>query len=463
MKSWQREIRETFNLGIPMAFAQISQTLMTTTDVALVGRLEGTALAAMAVGQASYGLLLSLGIGLMAAVGPLVSQAHGADNPKIIARTVGLGFFVAIFVGLLFWTPLYFVNHLYDLIGYTSELKRFATGYCRAVLLGLPFALLFFVQKNYLDSISRPRWPMVVAVVGIFVNAIADYVFMYGYFGVPALGVTGTGLATSAVNLFMAAALVPVAWKPEFTAAVKRGFLGVKERAALKEFFQVGLPIAGSIGIEVGLFVVGALMMGKLGADEAAAHQIVLTCAATTFMFPLGISFAGSTRVGQAVGKRDFHAVRPAGLAAMFVGTTFMLVTAFLFLTTPGPIVDLFWDPTVEKTASVKLFAVQLLMIAGVFQIADGIQVTAIGALRGLKDVNVPLGICALSYWLIGLGSAVYLTFYTPLRHQGLWIGFLLGLATAALALTIRFLVLSTRVKTDQTLQQRVRVEAVDE
>ena len=455
MVDWRKEIKETLILGIPMAGAQLSQLLMTTTDVALVGRLRGEALAAMAVGQASYGMVLSLGIGLCSAIGPLVSQAHGAENRPAMVRSVAVGSTVALLLGLLCWPLLYQVDLLYGWLEYSQEMAQLATGYTRAAALGLPFAFLFLVLKGYLDAVSRPRWPMAVAVVGILVNAVADYAFMYGYWGFPALGVTGTGLATSAVNLFMSIALLLMIWRGEHFHAVTQARL-----AEWKEFLAVGLPIAGSIGVEVGLFVIGALMMGKLGTDEAAAHQIVLTCAATTFMVPLGVSFAGSTRVGQAVGRRDFQAVRPAGLAAMGVGFTFMVITCLLFVSFPHKIVELFWDPAVEKSQTVQMFAVQLLFIAGVFQMMDGVQVTAIGALRGLKDVTIPMLIAGLSYWVVGLSAAVYLTFYTPLRHQGLWIGFVLGLSTAAVGLTLRFLLLSKRVCYDKELQRRVSVEA---
>ena len=458
MVDWRKEIKETLVLGIPMAGAQLSQLLMTTTDVALVGRLRGEALAAMAVGQASYGMVLSLGIGLCSAIGPLVSQAHGAENRSAMVRSVAIGSAVALLLGLLCWPLLYQVDLLYRWLDYSPEMARLATGYTRAAALGLPFAFLFLVLKGYLDSVSRPRWPMAVAIIGILVNAAADYAFMYGYWGFPALGVTGTGLATSAVNLFMSAALLGMVWRGEHFKAMAQAKL-----AEWREFLAVGFPIAGSIGVEVGLFVIGALMMGKLGTDEAAAHQIVLTCAATTFMVPLGVSFAGSTRVGQAVGRRDFEAVRPAGLASMGVGFAFMVFTCLLFVSFPHKIVELFWDPAVEKSQAVQMFAVQLLFIAGVFQMTDGVQVTAIGALRGLKDVTIPMLIAGLSYWVVGLSAAVYLTFYTPLRHQGLWIGFVLGLSTAAVGLTARFLILSQRVCHDKELQRRVSVEAAAE
>lgn len=456
MATWREEIKQTLSLGLPMAGAQLSQTLMGTTDVALVGRLEGEALAAMAVGQAAHGLFFAFGIGLVAAVNPLVSQAHGAGNQKAISRTVAVGTCLSFLTAFLCWPLLYRVDLLFQALGYSPAMSELATSYTRALMLGLPFALFFFTQKNYLDSVSQPRFPMLVAITGIFVNAAADVLLMYGHWGFPELGVQGTGLATTVVNIFMALALVLASWKPHFTQALKE-----QSRTEWIEFVQVGLPIAGSICIEVGLFVTGAMMMGVLGSAEAAAHQIVIVCASTTFMIPLGISFAGSARVGQAIGRGDFQAVRPAGVAAMVVGTAFMSLTCVLFLLIPQTVVQLFWDPSVAKSVSVETFAVELLMIAGIFQVADGLQVTAMGALRGMKDVKVPLLIGGLCYWVIGFGSASYLTFATSLRHQGLWIGFSLGLGAAALAMSARFWHLGSRVREDKQLQTTVAVEAV--
>lgn len=449
----RKEIRETLKLGIPMAGAQLSQTLMGTTDVALVGRLKGDALAAMAVGQACYGFLFALGVGLMAAVSPLISQAHGAHNHKLIARTMTIGVCLAFLAALPCWALLYQVDVLFATLGYQGEMSRLAVSYTRVLMLGLPFAFLFVMLKNTLDSVSRPRWPLAIAVAGIFVNGVADYGFIFGLWGLPELGVVGTGVATSLVNLFMAVTLFFIARAP---ARFNRGYL--KDKAAWSEILSIGLPIAGSIGVEVGLFVAGALLMGKLGVQEAAAHQIVMTLAATAFMVPLGVSFAGSTRVGQAVGRKDYAAVRPAGFAAILVGCGFMVITAILFLTFPETLIKLFWAPNSEKTQGTLTLALQLLAIAGFFQIADGLQVTAIGVLRGMKDVKIPLLIGGLSYWGVGLGSAIYLAFYTPLRHLGVWIGFLLGLATTGTVLLLRFSILSRRLIWDTELQKAVSV-----
>ena len=442
-----------------MAGAQLSQIAMTTTDVALVGRLKGEALATMAVGQAAYGLFLSLGIGLVAAVNPLVSQAYGAKKPEAISKAVSIGIVAALVSSLVAWGFLWRIDLLFNWIGYDPQVATLATGYTRACMWGLPFAFSFLVMKNYLDGVSLPKWPFYVALVGVAVNGIADYLLMFGVEGwIPALGVVGTGLATTTVNGFMALTLLLFSWKKEFTSSFK-----LLRKAHGKEFLEVGLPIAGSIGLEVGLFVFGALMMGKVGTAETAAHQIVLTLAATTFMIPLGISFAGATRVGQAVGAKDFSAVRPAGLTAILVGTGCMALSAIAFIITPNTFISLFWDPQVGEADAevVRKYAVQLLIIAGIFQLFDGMQITAAGALRGMKDVKIPLIIGAISYWIVGLGFAYYLTFHTELRHVGLWIGFLLGLMCAGLGMMIRFLLLSSRLESDPTLQSAVTSEAL--
>lgn len=449
-----KEFKETLRLGIPMAGAQLSQLAMSTTDVALVGRLKGEALAAMAVGQASYGFFLSLGIGLVSAVNPLVSQAFGAGRRKAIPPVVVMGIFSGLVCALVSWLFLWNIEALFELLDYHPTVARQATGYTRAAALGLPAAFIFFALKNYLDGVSSPRLPFIVAIAGIVVNGLADYALMFGHWGFPAWGVVGTGAATSVVNLFMMLALFAACWERDFTAA-----FSAQVRKNWKEFMEVGLPIAGSLALEVGLFVLAALLMGRLGVAEAAAHQIVLTCAAATFMVPLGISFAGATRVGQAIGAREFHRVRSAGMAAIIIGVGFMVCSALAFITLPNLFIDLFWDPTVETDGTIRRFAVQLLFIAGVFQVFDGLQVTAIGVLRGMKDVNVPLLIGAGSYWLVGLPVAYLLAFHTHLRHLGMWYGLLLGLVCAGVGMFTRFWLLSGRLTNDNELQERVLAE----
>jgi MATE family multidrug resistance protein len=437
-----------------MAGAQLSQLAMTTTDVAYVGRLHGDALAAMAVGQASYGLFLAFGIGLIAAVSPLSAQAYGAGRREAAGRPMGIGIWCALFYGVLSWVALYHIDHLYSFLAYEPDVSALATRYVRSIMLGLPAFFVFLSIKNYLDSTSRPRIPFLVAFLAVGLNAVIAYALVFGAWGAPQFGVVGVGMTTSTINCFMALTLLAVSWS-----GLTPGFLKPPRRE-VSEFLAVGLPIAGSLLLEVGLFVMAALLMGKLGTEEAAAHQIVITCASSTFMIPLGISFAGAARVGQAVGAGAFQRVRAAGLAAMAVGAGCMMVSGALFASIPGPLVDVFWNPAGEA-GKVRAFAIDLLLIAGIFQVFDGLQVTASGALRGMKDVKVPLMIGFVSYWLVGLSTANYLAFSTPLRHLGVWLGLLAGLVCAGLALSLRFVILGRRLAHDPLLQRRAKAETV--
>lgn len=431
-----------------MAGAQISQLAMTTTDVACVGRLREDALASMAVGQASYGLFFAFGIGLIAAVGPLSAQAHGAGRDRAACRPLGIGLWCALIYGVLSWAALYNIDHLYRALAYEPEVAEQATRFVRAVMLGLPAFFVFLTVKNYFDSTARPRVAFLVAFLAIGINALLDYTLVFGSWGMPAYGVVGAGIATSTVNLCMALAVLALVWRE-----LSPGFWR-PTRSEVEEFLSVGLPVAGSLLMEVGLFVAAALLMGRLGTVEAAAHLIVITCASTTFMIPLGISFAGAARVGHAVGAGEFQRVRAAGVAAIAVGAGCMMVSGALFCAYPGTFVEIFWNPGGDP-GQVKAFAVDLLLIAGIFQIFDGLQVTASGALRGMKDVRVPLLIGFVCYWVIGLSTAHYLAFSTPLRHRGVWLGLLTGLVCAGLALSTRFWLLAGRLAHDQELQRR--------
>lgn len=419
-----------------MAGAQLSQLAMTTTDVALVSQLQGDSLAVMAVSGACYAFFFAFGIGLLSAVSPLVSQAFGGKRPEEIDQAVAIGCKLAVAYGVLCWLFLWNIPLLFQALGYPESLSAQASDYTRLVMLGLPAFFVFLALKNYADAISRPRLPFLVAFLAIGVNALVDYGLIFGHFGWPKLGVLGAALATATVNLFMALVLFAILWKPSFT----REFLRLRH-PAFGEFLRLGLPAAGFITLEIALFAMAALLMGKLGTDEASAHQIVITCASTTFMIPLGMSFAGATRVGQAVGAGEWSRVRRAGLTAVALGLLCMIPSALYFMSGPQTLIDLFWRD--DEASRVPEFCLELFFIGGIFQIFDGLQVTASGALRGLKDVRVPLAIAFVCYWLVGLTSAVGLAFFTPMRHLGIWTGLALGLASAAVALLWRFYHLS--------------------
>lgn len=433
MPAWKEEFRATLALGVPMAGAQLAQIAMNFTDVAMVGRLNQASLAGLAVGQPLYSLCFALGIGVVVAVNPLVSQAFGAGDRERMGEALKHGVAAAVGVSLIFWTLLPFAGLLLDTLGHPEAIAGLGALYLGAAGWGLLPALVFQAYKNGLDAVSMPRVGLVIALTGAVVNVGLNWLLIFGNWGFPAMGVVGAGWATTLVNCLNALAIAVVAHRYSELGTCPRPAFNL---ASLRRVLEVGLPISGSIAVEVGLFVIAALMMGRLGVTEAAAHQIAIVCASTAFMVPLGLGLAATVRVGQRVGAGELAGVAPAGWSSVLLGAGFMACTAALFTLFPHPIIGIFIDT--HQPLLVEM-AAQMLFLAGVFQVFDGVQVTAIGALRGLKDVKVPMLIGGFSYWAVGLTLSWWLGFFTPLRHVGVWIGLVVGLGVAAVALVLRF------------------------
>jgi len=434
------EVRELVLLAGPVVAAQLGQISMGFIDTVMVGQLGSAQLAAVALGNTMFFFTLILSMGMVLAVGPMVSQAFGAGEHDPIGRSVrqGLWLGVALFIpGLVI---LYNVAPFLRWIGQVEETVVLAQGYLRAIVWGfLPF-LWFAALRSFVEAISRP-WPVTfITFAGVGLNIGANYVLMYGKLGFPALGVVGTGWASTIVFwfLFLLLALYVQA-VPRFKSYHVFSRLGKPDSHYFRELFRIGWPIGVSYGIEVGLFMVTALLMGTLGTVPLAAHQVAIQCAAFTFMVPLGIGIATSVRVGQAVGRRDPEGARWAGYLGIMLSAAFMICMAMLFWTIPRSIISLYLDLSNPANADVVALAITLLGIAAFFQLFDGVQVAAAGALRGLKDTRVPMVLAFFSYWLIGLSIGYALGFRAGWGSEGLWWGLVVGLAAAACLLTLRF------------------------
>ena len=263
---------------------------------------------------------------------------------------------------------------------------------------------------------------------------------MFGKFGFPEMGLVGTGWASTSVYTFNFLVLFGYVWRQKAFAEYRIfSRLGRPDSHYFKELFRIGFPIGSSMGIETSLFMLTVIMMGWMGTTQLAAHQVAMQCAAFTFMVPLGIGMATSVRVGQSVGRRDSNGASLAGFTGIGISTLFMSLTALGFWLFPRHIVSLYLDLDSPQNAAVIEVAVRLLALAAVFQVVDGIQVAAMGALRGMKDTRIPMVIAAFSYWGIGLVAGYVLAFRLDYGEVGLWWGLVLGLATAAALLTRRF------------------------
>jgi MATE family, multidrug efflux pump len=294
--------------------------------------------------------------------------------------------------------------------------------------------------RFFVAALGRPNAALIVMVLAVLLNAVLAWGLIFGRLGLPALGVVGAGLATSVANTFSFAALLGFVLVDR---RLRRFYiLGRFWRAdwhRLRELLRVGLPIGFILVMEVGLFSAAVQLMGLLGTAEIAAHQIALQCASIAFMVPLGIGQAATVRVGLAAGQRDAAAVRRAGWVALGLGVAFMSSAALLMWLAPHALVGLFLDLDRSENTRVVALAVAFLGVAALFQIVDGVQTIALGALRGLKDTRVPAMLAAAGYWLVGFPTGALLAFRGGMGGIGVWWGLAIGLAVVAVLALQRF------------------------
>ena len=431
------EVRRTLTLALPLILAQLAQMSASFVDTLMVGRLGNTQLAGIALGGSIFFLTFLVCGGVLFSVGPTVSQAFGAGETKAAGRAAQQGFFLALLLSVPALVLFSQTGRILPLLGQEPGAVRLATGYIQAIAWGFVPALLTVSLRGLLEGISNPRPVMVIAFLAVGFNALLNYLLMFGQLGFPALGLVGTGYASALSFWFSLALLVLYSARtlPQFE--IFR-FRGVDVRV-LADLVRVGLPIGLTLGFEAGLFSATAVLMGTLGTVPLAAHQIAIQSASFTFMVPLGLASATAVRVGQAVGRRDPGGVQRAGWIGILLSACVMLVSALTFWFLPEQVVGLYLDVADPANTAVIRKAAQFLAFAAVFQVFDGLQVSAAGALRGLKDTRVPMLISLTSYWGVGLSSGVLFAFVLGLKGRGLWLGLVLGLMTAAVLLVGRF------------------------
>ena len=437
---WKQELKQTLALAGPVVAAQLGQMSMGFIDTVMVGRLGREALAGVALGNTTFFFCLIVCTGVVQAVGPMVSQAYGSGDRAPIERSVRQGIWLGVLLAIPAVVLLWNIAPVLHALGQDPAAVEQAQGYLRAIVGGFLPALWFMALRSFVEGLSRPLPVTIITLVGVALNVAANYVLMFGAGGLPAMGLVGTGWASTIVFwfLFGALALFVTQVKPFANYRIFAG-LRTPDLTYFRELVRIGWPMGVSSGIESGLFMMTALMVGTLGATPLAAHQIAVQCAAFTFMVPVGVGIAGSVRVGQAAGRGAPGGIRRAGYASIALASAFMLVAATLFWTVPNFIVSLYIDPEAAGNAEVATLAAALLGVAAVFQVFDGIQVAAAGALRGLKDTRAPMVIALISYWGIGLTIG----YLWGLRWDGgaasLWWGLVVGLAVASVLLVARF------------------------
>ena len=436
-RSWRSELRALGRLAWPLVLAQLAQNGMGFIDTVMVGRLGPDALAAIALGNTVFFFILIGFSAVLYSVSPFVAQAHGAGKPDEAARATRQGLWLALFLSVPGILVFVFGEQLLLLTGQSPATAAGAGLYLGGMAFGFPAVLALTALRGFLEGHGNTRPILFVSAVGVGLNVLGNDALMFGHLGMPRLGLVGTAYSSAFAFLVMAVLLGSyIAWRyPEY-----RVFRHLRrpDRAMMLALVRVGWPIGLTSGFESGLFSVAALLMGQYGTAALAGHLIAMQSASTTFMVPLGIGIATSVRVGQAVGRGEPAAVRSAAYMGVAVAGGFMLVSALVFWLLPGSIIRLYLGAGASDATAVFGFAARFLAVAALFQIFDGTQVAAVGALRGLKDTRVPMLLTLVAYWLVGVPVAVGLSFGLRLGPIGLWFGLLVALATAAVLLVVR-------------------------
>ncbi len=430
-----RESRLTFALALPIMGGQVSQMLMGILDSAMVGRVGVTSLAASAFANNILSIPVVFGMGLLTCISVRAAQSHGANDKSESGEVLRHGLALAGGVGAILTLVIWVLSHFLGHFGQNAKVVELARPFTLLIGVSLVPVLLSLGLKQWCEALGNPWPPTLLLLAAVPLNAVLNWVLIYGNLGFAAQGLNGAGWATLIARVVSLLAIaIYVARSPKTRPFLPPGWTGKLETAQLVSLLRIGIPASLQIIVEVGAFAAGAILVGWLGASALAAHQIALSCASTTFMLPLGLSIATTIRIGQALGQGDFARVKAIGNASLLGSLALMSATAATFLMFRHQIADAF-----VADREVGNLAARLLMLAALFQLFDGLQVVAAGALRGLSDATVPMLIGVGAYWVLGLPVGYVTAFKLGWGATGVWSGFALALACAAMCLVWRF------------------------
>ena len=438
---WSAELRSTLALAWPLILSNLTMQLINATDVVLMGWLGPEQLAASALGLNLTWAFTLMAMGLVTASSPMMSTSLGARSHGVrdVRRTFRQSLWLVVGVTIPLWILLWNAEPLIVALGQEPRLAAQAALFLKGYMWSaLPF-LAFQAMRNFLSALERPGWIFAISAIGIGLNALVSWSLIFGKFGLPALGIFGGGLGSSITwsALVLGLGIVLVTDR-QFRRFHLFGRWWRADWPRLGRLLHLGLPIGLTMGFEGAVFSAAAYLMGLINADNVAAHAIALQIAALTFMVPLGLGQAATVRVGRALGAGDRPGIHRAGWTAFVLGVGFMAAMAFLMWSFPRPFIGLFLDADAQH-GPVMALAASFLAVAAAFQIADGAQVVAAGMLRGLHDTRVPMLFALIGYWVVGLGTGVWLAFYRGWHGVGIWTGLAVGLAFVAIVMIIRW------------------------
>lgn len=439
---WRTEFRATLRLALPLAATNLLQMLIHSVDVIFIARLGDQPLAASSLGIAVFGLTMWAMTGLTGACAPLIAAELGRRGPAVreVRRTVRMGMWVSAGFGLIGMAICFGGEAILLATGQNAQIAALSGQFLEILSWAMIPMILASVFRIFVAALGKPSYATAITLLALGMNILGNWVLVFGNLGAPALGLQGSAISSLITSLAMIAAyVVVIRWDRTLRRYHIFGRWWRPEWQRLRQIMLIGTPIGLTILAEAGLFSGAALLMGRIGAVELAAHTLALNLAALTFQIPFGIAQAATIRVGYHFGAKDRAAAGRAGWAALLVSVLFMGAMATVMLLAPRFILSLYIDPAAPQNAAMVAFAVQYLMIAAGFQLFDGAQAVAAGALRGLQDTRMPLLIALFGYWMVGFVIAIWLGFNTPLQGAGVWIGLAVGLVVVAALLSWRW------------------------
>lgn len=451
---YTKEFKYNLSLSFPVILGMLGHTFVQFADNVMVGQLGTAELAAVSLGNSFVFIAMSLGIGFSTAITPLVAEADSAGNVASGKSAFKHGLVLCTILGLSLFGLILVAKPLMYMMKQPIEVVELAMPYLDLVAFSLVPLIIFQAIKQFSEGLSQTKYPMYATVIANVVNIFLNYVLIFGNWGFPELGIVGAALGT----LISRVVMVFYLWalmrnKMKFQPYVTGFNFKVLEKKVMKKIFNLGFPSALQMFFEVAIFTSAVWLSGVLGKNHQAANQIALNLSSMTFMVGMGLGVAAMIRVGNQKGLLNFKDLRRIAYSIFLLTFFLEIIFAAIFLIFNNWLPTMYLDVNdvanqVDNT-EVILIAAQLLIVAAVFQISDGLQVVILGALRGLQDVKIPTLITFIAYWLVGFPISFYLCLYTDLKSTGIWIGLLAGLTTSAVLLYIRFNTLTQKLIAD--------------
>jgi MATE family multidrug resistance protein len=438
----RQEIGATLRLAGPLAAANLLQMMVYAIDVIFVARLGPEALAASSLSVALFGLIAWSLSGLTGAVAPLIAAelGHRTHALREIRRSVRMALWLAIASGLVGMAVCLLGEPLMLLTGQSPAVAARAGAFLHVLMFALIPMIASNVLRTFVSALGRPIFATAITALAILVNAVGNWVFVFGHLGAPAFGLQGSALSSGLTSLAtLAAYVLAIRADPRLSRYHVFGRIWRPDWARAAAILRIGLPIAATIVAEAGLFSGASFLMGRIGEAQLAGHTVAFQAAAFAFQVPFGVGQAATIRVGYHYGAGDRAGIARAGQVALATGIGFMALSATAMALAAPLIVAVYVDTANPANARMIAFALQFMMVAAAFQLFDGMQVVAAGILRGLQDTRVPMAIALFAYWVPGAAASIGLGLFTPLAGLGVWLGLLVSLVVAAALLLWRW------------------------